>query len=187
MAKHPAKCLCEDCEIFRRGDAEATVLTPGAFARVVNTNTQMRDRRDHALPHIAKIRIDNDKLGKSVNRLTASQYGSIPPMPRTVQKEKDSGVVDFTDEQVVDLDVWQQDNPGKNYQDEGWVPSTERRGNQIVNVLSRDLTPGYRTRRTQASTLIKMTETLDTDEFHTGEIPINFLILILILIFSINI
>ena len=71
---------------------------------------------------------------------------------------------------VVDLNRWQTDNPGQDWQEEGWSLETEARGDRIVQVLVRSEQPeGYRTRRAQRKKGVVMTDTVDDGTYHRND------------------
>ena len=113
MATHPAKGLCIDCEYFRRGDADATVLTPVKFCKFVNSpiGAPMKARRDKTLPLIAEKRLSNRRLSKT-------DLAELPAP--TITSNQEAAVLMELEDEVVEFSTWIRENPGKQPEDEGF-------------------------------------------------------------------
>ncbi len=70
MAPHPALMICEDCELWRRGEPEVCAIKPGKLYEYLMAPGREELRRKHQfdLPNIARLRLQNLSAGKGVLR-----------------------------------------------------------------------------------------------------------------------
>ena len=117
-AGRPATVLCIDCEIFRKNDVEACKHTPAKFAKEIKRNTELREKRDHYLPRIARQRAETAGKRKYV---TKNEFGRFSPPKTTITKTKE-GYSDLQQEDLVaNYAQWCKAHKGKDPLAEGWT------------------------------------------------------------------
>ena len=110
--------MCIDCEIFRKNDVEACKHTPAKFAKEIKRNTELREKRDHYLPRIARQRAETAGKRKYV---TKNEFGRFSPPKTTITKTKE-GYSDLQQEDLVaNYAQWCKAHKGKDPLAEGWT------------------------------------------------------------------
>ena len=119
-------------------------MTPAKFGRHVNvpSNHNMLSRRDHYLPLIAAQR---SQAGASRHWLTKKEFGTLEQPKKELYGYKEAYVNYEISEDVCDLRVWRNDNPGKEPSDFGFTIETPPGSTSQIVVMGAK--PGYAKRR----------------------------------------
>lgn len=130
-------------------------LTPARLADVVQTDDELKCRRDHYLAEIPKHRKGKDLMRKK----DWVDIGATMPLPKKVDAVKEASTSRDIEELVVDRVMWERNNPGKHFAEEGWEEEEGENGRAILPKPKHE--PGVLLKKRSRKEAIMFVDTVD--------------------------